>query len=197
MRIRRRNNASAVPSCSTRATKATKAHYCHILFLSVCRSTIKLSMSIYAWSVRRRPQRTQVQPLQCLFQCKNSSQNNLQPGSDCWEKIESELDGTKGAVMFDGWSCNDAHYIAIIASYCTMSTQYLSHTSGIPRLTLLAFALMGKVENDNENETAGNEETATIKAEAHVQLLRDIFSSSGKTSLSGSFVWWQKHKLEF
>ena len=33
-------------------------------------------------------------------------------------RISSEMTGTKGSVLFDGWTCNSTHFVAVIASYC-------------------------------------------------------------------------------
>ena len=33
------------------------------------------------------------------------------------EKIQEEISGTKGSILFDGWTCNDIHYVCVLLTY--------------------------------------------------------------------------------
>ena len=92
------------------------------------------------------------------------------------KKIGNEMQDTKGAILFDGWSTNDMHFTAIIASYCTSSEIMESNTSktiSVHRLSLLAISPMGQLRNKDEDT---NDETTRFNAEAYVQFICDTFA---------------------
>lgn len=99
------------------------------------------------------------------------------------KKIAIELECTKGAVLFDGWTCNSTHYIAVIVSYCTTA---LRHDRGsvfkesIPRLTLLSLSPMGHVPEEEDENATGQDETTKFNAEAHLQFFSEIFPFFGQ-----------------
>ncbi len=35
------------------------------------------------------------------------------------QRIAAEVQHTKGALLFDRWSCNDMHFVAVMISYCS------------------------------------------------------------------------------
>lgn len=86
------------------------------------------------------------------------------------KRISHEMKSTKGALLFDGWTCGSTHYIAIISSYC--AKQY-GGTEVKPRLSCMAVAPMGRVSNE-EHET--DDETARFDAETHLDFFKDIFN---------------------
>ncbi|KAI0556954.1 Ribonuclease H-like protein [Gracilaria domingensis] len=97
-------------------------------------------------------------------------------------RICKELYGTKGAVLYDGWTCNAMHYIALIALYCTKKTSIESRRKVVrftPRLTLLAMSLMGQLEDDTVLDETNNE-TTTFNAETHAHFFNEIFPIFGQ-----------------
>ena len=89
-------------------------------------------------------------------------------------KIGVEMKKTKGAFMYDGWSTNNTHFTAVIASYCTTHKTHdnnIDNEISIPSLSLLAIALMRKVDEDL-NASSSNE-TTRFNAEYYKQFLCD------------------------
>ncbi len=71
--------------------------------------------------------------------------------------IADEHTCTRGAVVYDVWTCNYVNYVSIIASYCTAATvpQNASYvTDSNPRLTLFACSPMWNVGEDDSSEKA-------------------------------------------
>ena len=94
------------------------------------------------------------------------------------QRVKDELVRTVGAVIYDGWTCNNMHFTGVIASYCT--THSSSHGQNqkqvtVPRLTSLAVAPMGTVDADDND----SRETTTFAATAYIKFLRDTFEIFG------------------
>ncbi len=94
------------------------------------------------------------------------------------QRVAEEMKSTAGAVLFDGWSCNGTHYVAVLASYCiSMPVRENATTTAkqVPRLALLASSPMGRVAVPDE-ECTSNAEATSFNAEAHLQFFEEVFS---------------------
>lgn len=88
--------------------------------------------------------------------------------------IGIELSSTQGALLFDGWSINDTHYIAALGSYCSSESLIVNGKQRIVlehRLTLLGLSPMSKYL-DEEDKVA---EATTFNAEMHVSYFQELF----------------------
>eukprot|EP00171_Calliarthron_tuberculosum_P001364 IDg1364t1 len=93
------------------------------------------------------------------------------------KRIAFEMKDTVGAVLHDGWSCNDTHFVGVIASYCAPCTTQESlqtHTVMVPRLALLAIAPMGPAGSSSEDDNDAAEAT-TFNTESHLKFFKDTF----------------------
>lgn len=98
--------------------------------------------------------------------------------------IGDEMEGSRGALMYDGWSCADTHYIAAVASYNTSVPTRVdgkSEYTTIPRLVLLALSPLGKVPNDEEGDEHSNEydEATSFNADTHYEFFKTTFPYYG------------------
>ena len=105
-------------------------------------------------------------------------------------RIAKEMENTKGALLFDGWSKRGVHYVALIASYMKeisvrrgniMSTDYEQ------RLSLIALSPMAKIptsceeqnckieEERNDNNDI-DDEAVSFNAATHLEFMRDNLS---------------------
>ncbi len=96
------------------------------------------------------------------------------------QRIATEVQHTQGALLFDGWSCNDTHFVAVMISYC--STVHIREGDNInsnsePRLALLALSPMAKV-TANTNQTNEGEAT-TFNSETHIHFFKEVFHFYG------------------
>ncbi len=77
------------------------------------------------------------------------------------QRIATEAENTQGALISDGLSCNDMHFVAIILSYCSIvqvREEDKIHSKFQPRLALLAISSTGQVFlTDNEKQTSEGE----------------------------------------
>ncbi len=83
---------------------------------------------------------------------------------------------TKGAIIYDGWSRNDLHLTAIIASYCTkceIKENCTSKTISIPRLILLAISPMSQVSDEDKDNDC---EATSFNAESYIQFINETFA---------------------
>ncbi len=83
--------------------------------------------------------------------------------------ITSEINETKGASLFDGFSCSTFHYVAIISSYCF---RHWVGTETMPRLSCMAVAPLGSVSEDG-NEGA---KSSRFDAESHYLYFKDVLT---------------------
>ena len=61
-------------------------------------------------------------------------------------RIAEEITGKQGAVIFDGWTTNSAHFIGMILSYCETINKTI-----IQRSTLVAMSPMSHVQSSQDN----------------------------------------------
>ena len=115
------------------------------------------------------------------------------------ERITAALNGKKGALLFDGWTENGTHYVAMIVSYTDMVPSIVAAketTQPVTRLVLLAASPMAQMCGDetkelceSENEKGSDEgtdsddmnETISFNAETHLSFFRDNFEFFGQT----------------
>lgn len=95
------------------------------------------------------------------------------------KRVSIELQGTQGAVMFDGWVGNSTHYVNVIASYCIdapKKTNSGTVLESMTRSTLLGISSLGQIETGNEgpDESSGAESTK-FSAEVHIEYFREAF----------------------
>ena len=90
--------------------------------------------------------------------------------------IGKEMQCTKGAVMYDGWSSNGVHFIGIFALYMRKIQSYgQKKTVGQKELclNLISFSPMSKV---NAGKSSDNDEEAeTFNAVTHTNQMKEIF----------------------
>ncbi len=102
------------------------------------------------------------------------------------QHVTKKMKSTAGAVLFDGWSCNDTHYVAVLGSYCiSMMVRENATTSAkqVPRLALLALSRLallalsptGQVAAPDD-ECISNAEATSFNAEARLQVFEEVFS---------------------
>ncbi len=87
----------------------------------------------------------------CGFRSQNTGGSNLLALCACREAHRRELICTRGAVLYDSWTCNNVRYVAVIASYCAAATvlQNASYViNSTPWLTWLARSPVGYVCED-------------------------------------------------
>ena len=87
------------------------------------------------------------------------------------QSIGKELAGTKGALMFDGWTCNRVNYVALYASYCKTVAVYRFRNLTpqlVLQLNLLALAPLAHV-GDNED---ADEDATLFDADSHVSFFQ-------------------------
>ena len=92
-------------------------------------------------------------------------------------RIKDEIHDTKGAILYDGWTCNSTHYIGLYASYCVPQPHRYSNaniTRAVHRLTLLSLSPMSQ-ESSDETKEGRSEETTVFNAQAHIDFFREIF----------------------
>ena len=41
------------------------------------------------------------------------------------DRVKGKLSDKKGALLFDGWTSHETHYVAMIISYCELLTTYI------------------------------------------------------------------------
>ena len=108
------------------------------------------------------------------------------------DRIKEALDGKKGALLFDGWTENGTHFVAMIVSYIDVVKSFAAGTEThqtVTRLALLAASPMAKVcENDDEKsdhasrtcEDEEEQETVAFNADTHLSFFRDNFEFFGQ-----------------
>ncbi len=93
-------------------------------------------------------------------------------------RIAAELQGTRGALIYEGCSCNDLHYVAVIASYCVevkIQEGSISHRENEQRLVLISLSPILSVNDDCQDYTVTmSNEASKFNAKAHVNSFRDI-----------------------
>ncbi len=97
-------------------------------------------------------------------------------------RIEEEMRGTRGALMYDGWSCNSTHYVRLYASYCTETPVRVHGTASmesVPVLTLIGLSPMSQTSDDCDEDSSGDEAT-TFNAEAHLKFFSDKLQFYGQ-----------------
>lgn len=110
------------------------------------------------------------------------------------DRLKEALAGTKGALLFDGWTSHGTHYVAMIASYCEMVTTMVDgeeRKEYVSRLALLAASPMAHVPEDDDSvidaidssseDEIQTVETAVFNAKTHLQFFRDNFKFFGLT----------------
>lgn len=106
-------------------------------------------------------------------------------------KISVEMKDTHGAILFDGWSCNDTYYMAVIASYYPFADDGLLSECTMkegPRLSYLNMYPTGKFVDSDGKCTSHEEKTTRFSAESHVQFLRIFLNFLVSTLMSGVCV---------
>jgi len=91
-------------------------------------------------------------------------------------RIAKEIENTKGAVMYDGWTSNNTHFIGVFLSYCSKISVRINgkdEFKHIPRITLIGVSPLAKKEDEEDNSLS--EEATAFNAEAHLKYFRDIF----------------------
>ncbi len=89
-------------------------------------------------------------------------------------RIAKELRGTTGAIMYDGWSKNSVHYVAIYASYCADVLQRSDNRDmvrTISRLTPLGISPLG---SGSVNDDGEENEATTFDAEAYFRYFKAV-----------------------
>eukprot|EP00171_Calliarthron_tuberculosum_P023317 IDg23317t1 len=102
------------------------------------------------------------------------------------KRIAHEMNGTRGALLYDGWSSNGTHYIGVFASYCSQISATSNHCpTSIPvtRQTLISAAPMAQVllqaENDDD-EYSSSDEATKFNSETHLKFFGDILEFYGQ-----------------
>ncbi len=94
-------------------------------------------------------------------------------------RIVKVLCSTTGAIVYDGWSENSVHYVAIYASYCVDvlgRSDNRDTVRKISRVTLLGILLLASAVVDDDGE---ENEAATFDAEAHIRYFKETMSFYG------------------
>ena len=71
------------------------------------------------------------------------------------EEIKKEMQELSGAILYDGWSCNNMHFTALVVLYCSTTKVHDKngcHQYSTPRLTLIAISPMGKLQNCDDED---------------------------------------------
>ena len=120
-------------------------------------------------------------------------------------RIQKEMEKTKGAIMFDGWSKRGVHYVAMVASYVQevpVKKRDVVCTEHVQRLTLIALSPMARhtdsaeiaavrpeLEDDvspAEDASDGEEaEAVTFNAATTFSSCATTSSTSAVTSIAG------------
>ena len=107
--------------------------------------------------------------------------------------IAAELATTKcGALVHDGWTCNNTHFIGLFASYCRPikvkeKTEFVMEWK--PEITLLACSPMANIEENHDGDTRTEDEESrveeseamTFNAETHVKFFTNMLAIYGLT----------------
>eukprot|EP00171_Calliarthron_tuberculosum_P002072 IDg2072t1 len=95
------------------------------------------------------------------------------------KRVSQELEGTRGAVMYDGWVGNSTHYVNVIASYCVdvpKKTKAGIVVQAVTRSTLLGLSSLGQVEDGtHETDASVAAESTKFNAEVHIDFFREVF----------------------
>lgn len=94
--------------------------------------------------------------------------------------MSSGMRDTRCAIICDGWSANNMHFTAIIASYCSTAKcrkGFLSRTVSTPSLSLLIISPMSNANEEHDAITSS--ETTAFNAEAYVNFFRETFEIYG------------------
>jgi len=92
------------------------------------------------------------------------------------ELISKEIKNTRGALMYDGWTSNNTHFIGVFLSYCLQvpiridGKEKYKH---IPQITLIGVSPLAKIDEDDDDGLS--QEATKFNAEAHLTYFREIF----------------------
>lgn len=91
------------------------------------------------------------------------------------------MNGAKGALLFDGWTCNATHYVGMYAIYCR-EIQFVVEGQVVSKNVLctpfLSVSPMTKV-----NSTSGNKEAEKFEANVHIHHLCNVFYAYSSKAL--------------
>lgn len=116
------------------------------------------------------------------------------------DRIKATLRGKKGALLFDGWTENGSHYVAMIVSYTDVVTAVLDgkeQPQNVNRLALIAASPMAKADSDEDGSCSDDDdmverieisddtvespkESITFNARTHLSFFRDNFQFFGQ-----------------
>ena len=65
------------------------------------------------------------------------------------KRVSHEINLTRGALIFDSWTCGSTHYVAAMTSYCAKQAD---STEIQPRLSCLFLSPMGKLADIKDED---------------------------------------------
>lgn len=105
--------------------------------------------------------------------------------------IAEEWEGTRGALLYNGWSCSHTHYVYAAASYCTTVAEQVcgkSEESYKHCFVVLALSPMGRISTDDFDADDNNDKTSYFSARRTVNSSSHFSSSTVKALTTGVFV---------
>ena len=90
------------------------------------------------------------------------------------KEIEKEMQELSGAVLYDGWTCNNMHFTALIASYRTTTKVHDKngyHQYSTLRLTLMAISPMEQLQTCDDEDCSN--ETTAFSTECYVKFMKE------------------------
>jgi len=95
-------------------------------------------------------------------------------------KISKEIENTKGAILYDGWTSNNTHFVGVfLSSFRNIPIRVNGRNDykNVPQITLVGVSPLAKIEEDGLNSLS--EEATKFNSETHLKYFRDIFEYYG------------------
>ncbi len=91
------------------------------------------------------------------------------------KRMQDEMQDCRGAFLYDSRACNNMHFTAIIASYCTTTNAQIRNNhlvDSVPKRTLLDLSPMGTTDGDTSES---NNEGTTFNAKIYINFIKKTF----------------------
>jgi len=98
------------------------------------------------------------------------------------KRISEEMDGTKGAIMYDRWTTSGTYYLGIIAVY-TRAITFMNNgklqKDEVVSMPLLSCSSIATILREDDEGQDIHSMSTRINAEAHIRQFEDIFHIFG------------------
>lgn len=93
------------------------------------------------------------------------------------------MQGTRSAILYDGWTMNRTRCVGVIATYCT-TFSVRQNGEGVDRnqirFSLLGVSPMSKSTDGSDESSDDEDETAQFDNDLHLHYMEEIFSFFGE-----------------